>query len=90
MKNLLEDAIASLFDELRAEDPAICGCEHCRSDVMALALNVARPRYSGGTDVGRALISVDLQRNQTRAALAVIVLESIRRVAVNPRHGGRP
>lgn len=86
MKNLLEGTVVALYDELRGQNPEICGCENCRTDVVAFALNAARPRYSGGTDVGQALISVDLQRDQTRAALAVIVLDAIKRVAVNPRH----
>ncbi|HXE61416.1 MAG TPA: late competence development ComFB family protein [Gemmatimonadaceae bacterium] len=86
MKNLLEGTVVALYDELRGQNPEICGCENCRTDVIAFALNAARPRYSGGTDVGQALISVDLQRDQTRAALAVIVLDAIKRVAVNPRH----
>lgn len=86
MKNLLEGTVVALYDELRGQNPEICGCENCRTDVIAFALNAARPRYSGGTDVGQALISVDLQRDQTRAALAVIVLDAMKRVAVNPRH----
>jgi len=86
MKNLLEGTVVALYDELRAQNPELCACDNCRTDVIAFALNAARPRYSGGTDVGQALISVDLQRDQTRAALAVIVLDAMRRVAANPRH----
>jgi len=86
MRNLLEGTVVALSDELRAQNPELCGCDNCRTDVIAFALNAARPRYSGGTDVGQALISVDLQRDQTRAALAVIVLDAMQRVAANPRH----
>jgi hypothetical protein len=68
------------------QNPDWCDCTLCRTDVIAHALNAARPRYSGGTDVGQALISVDLQRDQTRASLAVLVLDAMRRVASNPRH----
>ncbi|HSC33298.1 MAG TPA: late competence development ComFB family protein [Gemmatimonadaceae bacterium] len=86
MKNLLEGTVVALYDELRVQNPELCGCDNCRTDVIAFALNAAHPRYSGGTDVGQALISVDLQRDQTRAALAVIVLDAMQRVAANPRH----
>ena len=86
MRNLLEGTVVALYDELRAQNPELCGCDNCRTDVIAFALNAARPRYSGGTDVGQALISVDLQRDQTRAALAVLVLDAMQRVAANPRH----
>jgi competence protein ComFB len=85
MKNRVETAILMLYDELRSGDPESCDCERCRDDVVTYALNQAKPRY-GDTATGQALISVDLQRDQTRAELAVIVLEAMRVVAANPRH----
>lgn len=88
MKNLLEGAVLSIYRELRAQHPQFCACESCQADVLAFALNVAHPRYTAGGDMGQALIAVDLQRDQTRATLAVIVLDAMRRVAANPRHQG--
>lgn len=86
MRNLLEGAIASVYADLRAQNPEFCACENCRIDVMAIALNAARPRYGGGADVGHALMAVDLQKDQTRATIAVLVLDAMRRVALSPRH----
>ncbi len=86
MRNLLEGTLTAIYEELRAKHPEMCACESCRADVLALALNTARPRYSGGTDIGQALIGLDLQRDQTRAELAVLVLDAMRRVSANPRH----
>jgi len=86
MKNLLEGTIASVYDDLRAQNPQFCVCENCRTDVMAMALNSARPRYGGGADVGHALMALDLQKDQTRATIAVLVFEAMRRVAASPRH----
>ncbi len=86
MKNLLEGAIASVYADLRAQNPELCACENCRTDVMAIALNSARPRYGGGADVGHALMALDLQKDQTRATIAVLVLDAMRRVASSPRH----
>lgn len=85
MRNRVETLLGELYEELRRTNPEGCGCERCRADVLTFALNQARPRYAG-TATGQALISVDLQRDQTRAELAVIVLEAMRRVAANPRH----
>jgi competence protein ComFB len=87
MKNRLESVIEEIYHELRKQNPDYCACELCRSDVLAFALNHSRPRYSGGTTTGQALISVELQKDQTRAELAVIVLDAMRRVAATPRHG---
>lgn len=86
MKNLLERTVNEIYDELREQHSNFCSCDLCRTDVVTFALNAARPRYSSGTDLGQALISVDLQKDQTRAALAVVVLEAMRRVDANPKH----
>jgi hypothetical protein len=96
MKNFLESLVTEIYDELRARTPGACGCDACRTDVMAFVLNNTRPRYSGGADTGRALISLDMQKDQTRAEIAVMVLDAMQRVAANPRHaphrpsGGTP
>jgi competence protein ComFB len=86
MKNLLEGAVKEIYDELRASNASFCGCAQCEDDTLALALNHLRPRYAGGTREGVAVTSVDLQKDQTRAALVVAVLDAMRRVAHNPRH----
>lgn len=87
MINRLEQTVREVYGELRAAHPEICGCERCEADVVAFALNNVRPRYGGGNVTGQALISVDLQRDQTRATVAVLVLDAMRRVAATPRHG---
>jgi len=86
MQNRLESTVLEVYDELLGQYPESCRCELCRADVLAFVLNHARPRYSGGTNTGSALISVDLQKDQTRAEIAVIVIDAMRRVSVNPRH----
>jgi hypothetical protein len=86
MKNLLEGAVTGIYNELVAKTPGACACESCREDALAYVLNKTRPRYSGGTDTGMALIALDLQKDQTRAQLAVVVMDAIQRVAANPRH----
>jgi hypothetical protein len=90
MQNLLEGAVREIYAELREQQPEYCACEMCREDVVAHALNATRPRYSGGALTGRALIGVDLQRGQTRATLAVLVLDAMEKVAANPRHDTPP
>jgi competence protein ComFB len=84
MKNLLENALRESYADLRDRYPEYCGCERCRADVMAYALNKIRPRYTGGGDLGVALANLDLQRDDARATIAVILLEGMRRVGINP------
>lgn len=86
MKNLLEGTLNEMYADLRSRNPEFCACERCQADVLAMALNKARPRYSGGSAQGLALASLDLQGASTRAALAVLLMEAMRRVAANPDH----
>lgn len=87
MKNLLEGAIRELYLELRDKFPDACRCERCQDDIVTFSLNHLSPRYTVEENPGRTLVSVDLQKEATRASLAVTVIEAIRVVASNPRHG---
>ena len=87
MKNLVEDEVRALYDELRAKEPAFCSCQRCRDDVISLSLNHLAPRYvSGSFPAWEAMTRVELSRDQRRAQLAVVVLEAMRRVGQNPNH----
>ena len=85
MKNLLENVVREMHGELRAEHPEFCACTQCTDDVVALVLNHSSPRYAT-TDAGWALANLDLWGDETRAELAVMVLEAMRRVHESPRH----
>ncbi len=88
MKNALEEVIDSLHDGLRSRSGArFCSCSKCRDDVIAHALNKARPRYVGSATLGAAVTRVNLDTDQARAELSVLVLDAMRRVDENPRHG---
>lgn len=86
MRNLLESTIRELYGELKENFPEACRCERCQADIVTFALNHLTPRYTVEENPGRTLVSVDLQREATRASLAVTVIEAIRVVASNPRH----
>lgn len=85
MKNLVEDAVRELHDELLARHPEFCSCPRCRDDVLALVMNHTRPRYATSTR-GFALASLDVRGDQTRAELLARVFEAMRVVAQSPRH----
>jgi hypothetical protein len=87
MKNVLEEAVVEIFSQLRDREAGFCACEQCHDDVITHALNKARPRYISGSAVGSAVTRVSLSQEQARAEIAVLVLEAMRRVQRNPRHG---
>lgn len=90
MRNALEDAVRAVYAELRERNPEFCACANCQDDVLTLALNNTRPRYTTGSALGSALTSLAMQRDQMRAELSVIVFDAMRRVAANPRHPAPP
>jgi hypothetical protein len=87
MQNLLEDAAVEVFERLRSMEAGYCHCAQCHDDVIAHTLNKARPRYISGSVIGSAVTRVALSQEQARAEIAVLVLEAMRRVQRNPRHG---
>jgi hypothetical protein len=87
MQNLLEEAVGEVFEHLRTMEAGFCSCAQCHDDVLTHALNKARPRYSSGSLIGSAVTRVALTQEQARAEIAVLVLEAMRRVQRNPRHG---
>jgi hypothetical protein len=87
MQNVLEESVNEVFLRLRDMEAGYCHCARCRDDVITHALNHAKPRYISGSGVGSAVTRVKLTRDQSQAEVAVIVLEAMRRVQRNPRHG---
>jgi competence protein ComFB len=87
MKNALEEMVGEVYRQLRGRNAEFCSCERCHDDVIAQALNKARPRYIGGSPIGAAVTRVSLAGDQARAEIAVLVFDAMRRVHQNPRHG---
>ena len=87
MKNALEELVLEVYTQLRTRDADFCACQRCQDDVIAQALNKARPRYIGGSPTGAAVTRVSLAGDSARAEIAVLVFDAMRRVNQNPRHG---
>jgi hypothetical protein len=85
MKNLLEDAVREIHAALRQHHPQFCACARCSDDVVSLVMNHTRPRYATSPR-GYALAGLEIWGDQTRAELAVLVFDAMRRVSLEPRH----
>ena len=82
----LEEGVPLVLGGVRVDSPrGLAG--HSDGDVITHALNHARPRYISGQAIGSAVTRVALTRDQAQAEVAVLVLEAMRRVQRNPRHG---
>ena len=74
MLNVLEESVHEVFARLRRMEAGYCHCLKCQDDVIAHALNHARPRYISGSGIGSAVTRVSLTRDQAQAEVAVLVL----------------
>lgn len=86
MTNLIEESIEEHHDQLKSKVAGYCGCAQCKDDVVTMALNQIRPRYMSGARRGSVVTRAELQHDQARAEIMVVVLEAMRRVAAAPRH----
>ena len=91
IRNLVEDHVQAAYSALRAHFPDFCGCDICRDDALVFTLNRTLPRYVSSLQ-GSVLTEVNLEKDQSRAAIDVAMMEALRRIALAPRcgRGGLP
>lgn len=85
MRSPLERAVRAVHASLTERHTEFCACEQCADDVVAMVMNQIRPRYTT-TGLGYAVEAADLDTDQVRAQLSVLVFEAMNRVAEQPRH----
>ena len=86
--NLVEDHVIAAYDSMRPHFPDFCGCETCREDAVVYTLNRLPARYVS-TPTGSVVTEVNLEKNQTRAAIEVAMMEALRKITLAPRCGGK-
>jgi competence protein ComFB len=86
MRSPLERVVRETHVKLTDVHTEFCSCEQCEDDVVAFVMNQTRPRYTT-TGLGWAVEAADLETDQVRAELSVLVFDAMHRVAEQPRHG---
>jgi len=86
--NLVETHVIAAYDAMRPHFPEFCGCEICREDALVYSLNRIPARYVS-SDTGSAVTEVNLEKEQSRAAIEVTMMEGLRKIALAPRCGNR-
>ncbi len=84
LKNYMEDVVDQTLDEIM-EWKESCGCDRCRNDIKALALNHLPPKYVV-TDMGYVYSKVNQLATQFRTDITVAVTNAMKVVSKNPRH----
>ena len=88
---LINESERLVFDELDKqlssdENADVCRCEDCIIDMAALALNSVKPLYRVSL-MGTLYASV-LDSSPEALAAKEAVVNSIKKIAANPSHGG--
>jgi competence protein ComFB len=86
IKNLVEEHVTAAYDQLRGHFPDFCGCEVCKGDVLVFALNRLPARYVA-TREGSIVTEFNLEKDQNRASIDVMLMDGFRKVGMAPRCG---
>lgn len=84
----MEDHVVQAYDAMRPHFPDFCGCEVCRDDALVFTLNRVPARYVASR-TGSVVTEVDLEKEQSRAAIEVAMMDAMRKISRAPRCGGR-
>ena len=86
IRNLAEEHVLVSYESLRARFPDFCGCDVCRDDALVFALNRVPARYVSSR-TGSVVTEVTLEKDQSRAAIDVAMMEGLRKIVMAPRCG---
>jgi late competence development protein ComFB len=86
IRNLVEEHVLASYESLRPRFPDFCGCEICRDDALVFTLNRVPARYVSSR-TGSVLTEVNLEKDQSRAAIDVAMMDGLRKIALAPRCG---
>jgi competence protein ComFB len=88
IRNVTEEHVQTSYESLRPRYPDFCGCDVCRDDALVYTLNRIPARYVSSLQ-GSVLTEVSLEKDQSRAAIDVAMMEGLRKISMAPRCGRR-
>ena len=84
IQNKVEYHVQEAYSQLRGHFPGFCGCGVCHADVLVYALNRLPARYVASLE-GTVITELNLDKNQNRVTVDVVVMDGIRKVMASPR-----
>ena len=83
---MVEEHVIAAYDAMRPHFPDFCGCESCRADALVFTLNLIPARYVASLP-GSVITEVNLEKEQSRAAIEVAMMDALRKISLAPRCG---
>lgn len=84
VKNTMEELVEMQIDKC-IQDAGTCGCERCRADIFAIALNYLPARYVATTK-GDLFVRINAMTDQGQADIISAIMSGIIIVKEKPRH----
>ncbi len=85
LKNYMEDVVLEKLDDVMAQYPYCCTCDHCKRDIATLALNHLPPRYISSHKVD-VFTRLDEMSVQYEVEVIQAIAKAIEIVHKQPRH----
>jgi len=85
LKNYMETFVWEYLDEILKKYPAICQCDICRHDIVAIALNNLPPKYIV-REKGELYSKIDTLDTQYRIDVITALTRAAMIVKDQPRH----
>jgi competence protein ComFB len=85
-KNIMEELVSSKLDEYMSSG-AVCNCDRCRADVLAMTLNRLPPKYVVSVS-GDVYSRYETMKAQLQADVTMALLNAIQVINTSPRHSG--
>lgn len=84
ISNIMEKIVKQKLDEM-LKNVECCKCDKCYADMLALALNMCKPKYVS-TQKGELMVKLDETKAQNAVDISSAVWKAIQIVKANPKH----
>lgn len=85
LRNITEEDVEQLLNDLLPTMPNICSCETCRLDMATYALNRLKPNYVR-SDKGALFHKVNISSQQATTEILATVVNAINIIGAHPNH----
>lgn len=83
--NVMEILVKDTIDEVLKANKNLCGCDRCRLDIAAIALNKLAPSYVVTVE-GEVMLRAGALRQQSKVDIIRSVTEALDAVSKRPHH----
>lgn len=85
-RNYSEELVKKILFKVLEDYPHICKCEKCLTDMMALSLNVVKPKYVVSEQGAIYTKALNEANKQELVSTTASVINAVEIVSKNPRH----